>query len=172
MMGGAPGTLSKTKLRTENDLSPTEGKLILVEYAEERPPIQLTKGMAFKIVNYYRGDKSRCPVSAGGGDRPAARRKRIVEETTATQSTKAVVKRLDTTAHDDIMDWVGKLPKRSKGSEEKTKVNVLPEGKNMGVLGIWVRVRFLFFLLTPARDTSVARYYGNTSPQSARSFYW
>lgn len=28
--------------------------------------------MATKVVNYYRGDKSRCPVSAGGGDRNRA----------------------------------------------------------------------------------------------------
>jgi Protein of unknown function (DUF3591) len=56
---------SKERFRTESDLSPTEGKLILLEYCEERPPVQLTKGMCSKIVNYYRGDKARCPVSAG-----------------------------------------------------------------------------------------------------------
>jgi hypothetical protein len=65
MTGTHPGAVSKAKLRTETDLSPTEGKLVLLEYCEERPPIQLTKGMASKIINYYRGDKSRCPVSAG-----------------------------------------------------------------------------------------------------------
>ena len=63
MMGTYAGAVSKTKLRTEADLSPTEGNLVLLEYSEERPPLQLTKAMASKIVTYYRGDKSRCPVS-------------------------------------------------------------------------------------------------------------
>jgi hypothetical protein len=63
MMGTYAGAISKTKLRTEADLSPTEGNLVLLEYSEERPPLQLTKAMASKIVTYYRGDKSRCPVS-------------------------------------------------------------------------------------------------------------
>ena len=48
MMGTHAGAISKAKLRTEHDLSPTEGTLILFEYSEERPPIQLTKGMASK----------------------------------------------------------------------------------------------------------------------------
>jgi hypothetical protein len=34
----------------------------------------MTKGMTCRIVNYYRGDRSRCPVSAGGGDRPLRKR--------------------------------------------------------------------------------------------------
>ena len=34
----------------------------------------MTKGMTCRIVNYYRGDRSRCPVSAGGGDRPLRNR--------------------------------------------------------------------------------------------------
>ena len=76
MMGSHAGALSQTKIRNEADLSPTEGTLVLLEYSEERPPIQLTKGMASKIINYYRGDKSRCPVSAGGGDRPTRRKRR------------------------------------------------------------------------------------------------
>lgn len=57
MMGSHAGAVSKSKLRTEADLSPAEGQLILIEYSEERQPLQLTKGMASKIVTYYRGDK-------------------------------------------------------------------------------------------------------------------
>jgi hypothetical protein len=67
MISNMPGTLSQTKIRNSADLSPVDGKLIVLEYSEERPPIQMTKGMASKIVNYYRGDRSKCPISAGGG---------------------------------------------------------------------------------------------------------
>lgn len=67
MIGNMPGTLSQTKIRNSADLSPVDGKLIVLEYSEERPPLQMTKGMASKIVNYYRGDRSKCPISAGGG---------------------------------------------------------------------------------------------------------
>lgn len=45
-----------------------------MEYIEERPPLFMTKGTTCRIVNYYRGDKSRCPISAGGGDRPLRKR--------------------------------------------------------------------------------------------------
>lgn len=68
------GTKGQSKIRTENDLSPTIGDLVVLEYCEERPPLMLTKGMTCRIVNYYRGDRSRCPVSAGGGDRPLRKR--------------------------------------------------------------------------------------------------
>lgn len=46
----------------------------MLEYSEERPPLFMTKGMTCRIVNYYRGDRSRCPISAGGGDRPLRKR--------------------------------------------------------------------------------------------------
>ncbi len=46
----------------------------VTEYCEERPPLFMTKGMTCRLVNYYRGDRSRCPVSAGGGDRPLRKR--------------------------------------------------------------------------------------------------
>ena len=62
-------------IRTEADLSPSNGKLVVLEYSEERPPLQLSKGMMSKIVNYFRGDKAHCPVSAGGGDRPVRRKR-------------------------------------------------------------------------------------------------
>jgi hypothetical protein len=45
-----------------------------MEYSEERPPLFMTKGMTCRIVNYYRGDRARCPISAGGGDRPLRKR--------------------------------------------------------------------------------------------------
>lgn len=43
------GALAKAKFRSESDLSPSEGKLVLLEYCEERPPIQLVKGMRSKV---------------------------------------------------------------------------------------------------------------------------
>eukprot|EP00980_Cylindrotheca_fusiformis_P010756 scaffold2430_cov143-Cylindrotheca_fusiformis.AAC.1 len=144
MMGTHPGAVSKAKLRSEADLTPTEGKLVLLEYAEERPPIQLTKGMASKIVTYYRGDKSRCPVSAGGGDRPTRRRR---------QGTEADIRKADNNNNSNnpssnkseklhrlkgpnhamdttITDWVGKPPKKSKEDKksEQPGIDVLPEG--------------------------------------------
>lgn len=76
------GASSHGKIRNEADLSPSEGNLIVFEYCEERPPVQLSKGMACRIVNYYRGDKSRCPISAGGGDRPT-RKKRTGDKAAA-----------------------------------------------------------------------------------------
>lgn len=47
---------------------------MVFEYMEERPPLIMSKGMTCRIVNYYRGDRSRCPISAGGGDRPLRKR--------------------------------------------------------------------------------------------------
>ncbi|GAX18391.1 transcription initiation factor TFIID subunit 1 [Fistulifera solaris] len=130
MMGSTPGALSKVKIRTEADLSPTEGNLVLVEYTEERPPIQLTKGMAFKIVNYYRGDKAHCPVSAGGGDRPARRKTQTESRGTFRGSGSMLPKRLETADKEiDIQEWVGKIPKRAhKEHVEKEAFDVLPEG--------------------------------------------
>lgn len=71
MSAGAKG---QNKIRNEADLSASFGDLVLLEYSEERPPLFMTKGMTCRIVNYYRGDRSRCPVSAGGGDRPLRKR--------------------------------------------------------------------------------------------------
>jgi len=135
MMGTHAGAVSKERLRNEADLSPTEGKLILVEYMEERPPIQLTKGMCSKIVNYYRGDRARCPVSAGGGDRPA-RRKRGGDGASGgpdgapMDSKNDRLPRLEGPNRKTSMtDWVGKVPKKSqKDRSEKEEIDVLPEG--------------------------------------------
>jgi hypothetical protein len=51
------------KIKSESDLSASEGDLVIIEYCEERLPLQMAKGAASKIINYYRGDKSRCPIS-------------------------------------------------------------------------------------------------------------
>lgn len=135
MMGAHAGTISKERLRAEADLSPTEGKLILLEYVEERPLIQMSKGMCSKIVNYYRdSDNTRCPVSAGGGDRPA-RRKRGDGAMGGPDGTQSMSKtdrlpRLEgPNRKTTVMDWVGKLPKKSqKDRTEQEAIDVLPEG--------------------------------------------
>lgn len=132
MTGAHAGAISKAKLRSEADLSPTEGKLILLEYCEERPPIQLTKGMASKIVNYYRGDKAHCPVSAGGGDRPARRKRAepIAGEADARSSRAERLPRLEGPSREtSVLEWVGKVPKKSqKERAEQDAIDILPEG--------------------------------------------
>ncbi|KAL7553169.1 hypothetical protein ACHAWF_016414, partial [Thalassiosira exigua] len=72
MMSG--GNKAQNKIRNEADLSPAAGDLVVLEYSEERLPLFMTKGTTCRIVNYYRGDRSRCPISAGGGDRPLRKR--------------------------------------------------------------------------------------------------
>jgi len=143
MMGTYAGAVSKTKLRTEADLSPAEGNLVLFEYSEERPPLQLTKAMASKIVTYYRGDKSRCPLSAGGGDRPTRRKRQTGNEAALAAEKKAAIEKgrsdskvekpprlLGPNTETTIVDWVGKAPKRSKDDRknENENFNLLPEG--------------------------------------------
>jgi hypothetical protein len=68
------GAKAQNKIKNEADLSPSFGDLVVLEYSEERPPLSMTKGMTCRIVNYYRGDRARCPISAGGGDRPLRKR--------------------------------------------------------------------------------------------------
>ena len=74
MVNVIPGSISQSKIRNPTDLSPIEGSLVLIEYCEEKLPLKLMKGMASKIVNYYKGDKSKCPISAGGGDIPTKKK--------------------------------------------------------------------------------------------------
>jgi hypothetical protein len=139
IMGGHSnaGALSREKLRSEADLTPSEGHLILMEYSEEKPPVQLTKGMAWKMINYYRGDKARCPVSRGGGDRPA-RRKRDTKagagsgstsSTGASSTSSSRQFRLGGLRETTIMDWIGDLPKKNRPVEKEAVIDVLPEGK-------------------------------------------
>lgn len=134
-----PGTLSQSKIRNGADLSPTEGELIIVEYSEEKPPIQLTKGMASRIVNYYRGDRSKCPISAGGGDRPLRKKKHgnqseDINVASAGNSRKIErPPRLIRNTSDNVTDLIGKIPntKRSDdhlGHGKEPKVTMLPEG--------------------------------------------
>ena len=151
----ASGT-SGQKIRTEADLSPSEGDLVLLEYSEERPPFQLSKGIGSKIVNYYRGDKARCPVSAGGGDRPTRKRQHGDKAGGADGATgpgqggqetgkaekpprmKGPDRADKVSAHDLIGDFRRKKPGADGGAggaggeksekEKKPKVQVLPEG--------------------------------------------
>ena len=130
MMGSHAGALSQTKIRTEADLNPTEGILVLFEYSEERPSVQLTKGMSSKIVNYYRGDKVRCPVSAGGGDRPT-RRKRADHgsaKDTAGKSERPP-RLIGPSAKTTLEDWIGKPSKKKRDEQaDKPSIDILPEG--------------------------------------------
>ena len=85
-----------------------------------------------QIVNYYRGDKAHCPVSAGGGDRPA-RKKRTDESASKAVTAAGKSDRLPRLQGPDrettVLDWVGKLPKRSKEKRaEEDAIDVLPEG--------------------------------------------
>jgi hypothetical protein len=144
MSHSLPGALSQSKIRNEADLSITEGSLVLLEYCEEKPPVQLLKGMSAKIVTYYRGDKSKCPISAGGGDRPTRKKKHGDKnegaEGVARGGSGKVERppRLGVVGGSNVLDLIGKIPGKKKaadgGSESspaKSKepaVTVLPEG--------------------------------------------
>ena len=139
MINTMPGTLSQTKIRTGADMSPADGALVLIEYSEEKPPLQLTKGMASKIVNYYRGDRAKCPVSAGGGDRPIRKKKHgnQEEDTNVKGSTGKIEKppRLKgpSSDTDKVTDLIGKIPSSKKnddlhGHKKEPEVTILPEG--------------------------------------------
>ncbi len=137
------------KIRVGADLSPTEGSLVLFEYCEERPPLQLTKGMASKIVNYYRGSKDKIPISRGGGDRPVRKKKHGNEEESsggagagagANGSSGKIEKppRLKgpSSEGEGVMNLIGKIPSKKKNDEHMSgrgdnepKVTILPEGK-------------------------------------------
>lgn len=137
-----------SSIRNESDLSPSDGKLVVVEYSEEKPPVQLSKGMCVKIINYFRGDKAHCPVSAGGGDRPARRKRNDEPEGTAgpgsggkkanskRQQQQETYPRLNNMAgSDSILDWIGPLPKKPKDHSKmgssltaSDSIDILPEG--------------------------------------------
>jgi transcription initiation factor TFIID subunit 1 len=74
--GGIEDAETGIEITKESDLDifpvQTGTTLLAVEYCEEKPPLILNKGMSSKIVNYYKGDRAKCPVSAGGGDVPNA----------------------------------------------------------------------------------------------------
>jgi transcription initiation factor TFIID subunit 1 len=132
-----PGTLSQSQIRRGSDLTPTEGDLVLFEYCEERPPLQLTKGMASKIINYYRGDRSKCPISRGGGDRPVRRRKHGVQENGSKLD--GVIEKVEKPPRlsgpesdiKNVTDLIGKIPTKKKHEDKYDKdsnLTVLPEG--------------------------------------------
>jgi hypothetical protein len=82
-------------------------------------------------VNYYRGDKAHCPVSAGGGDRPA-RKKRADESAAKGNAVSGRSDRLPRLQGPDqettVLDWIGKLPNKSKEKRnEEDAIDVLPE---------------------------------------------
>lgn len=139
MNSSLPSTLSQSKIRSGSDLSPSDGDLVLFEFCEERPPLQLTKGMASKIINYYRGDRSKCPISRGGGDRPVRRRKHGNQEDGGSKVDGVIDKleippRLsgpDAVSH-NITDLIGKIPSKKrhddKHDKESNNFTFLPEG--------------------------------------------
>jgi transcription initiation factor TFIID subunit 1 len=82
-------------------------------------------------VNYYRGDKAHCPVSAGGGDRPA--RKKRTDDAAFATDTAGKLDRLPRLQGPDrpttVLDWIGKLPKKSKEKRaDEDAIDILPEG--------------------------------------------
>jgi len=119
MVGTHVGAISKERLQSEADFSPAKGKLVLLEYSEERPPIQLTKGMSSKIVNYCRGDQAQCPggPSAGhDGGKFDNRNNRLSRLEGPNRKT-------------TVIDWVGKIPNESmKDNSENEGLDVLQEG--------------------------------------------
>lgn len=141
---GMPGAhMSQPKIRNEADLSPTEGSLILLEYSEERPPIQLLKGMTCKIVNYYRGDRSKCPISFGGGDRPTRKKKHgdKAQDTGVMKGGSGKVEKPPrlkgpVAGAQNAIDLIGKIGSKNAENESSTNqskskespVTILPEG--------------------------------------------
>jgi hypothetical protein len=71
-----------TSVSRKEDLSATEGEVLLFEYSEQRPPILSQPGMANRIVTYYRvsnddeiiEDKEEEDESGGGGGGGRSRR--------------------------------------------------------------------------------------------------
>ena len=138
-----PGAISQVKIKSESDLSAAEGHLIILEYCEERLPVQMAKGSACKIINYYRGDKSRCPISAGGGDRPP-KLKRVSGDNAANSKTHKIEQKPRFEALDDtydaakaIEDLTCAFRKNSKQQEHKKQLDeqkkkdaleIIPEG--------------------------------------------
>jgi transcription initiation factor TFIID subunit 1 len=139
---GHGGAHHQSRYRNEADLSPTEGLLILLEYSEERPPIQMLKGMASKIINYYRGDRAKCPISAGGGDRPITKKKNSIHEDQkgdkfSFDSSSGYGRLIGPSdGVDDIATIIGRSGGRKNSnadlyavsSKDKDRQNILPEG--------------------------------------------
>merc|ERR1740136_89270 len=145
--GGMPGALlPQAKIRNEADLSPMEGTLVLLEYSEENPPIMMSKGMTCKIVNYYRGDRSKCPISVGGGDRPTRKKKHgdKAQDAGALKGGSGKVEkppRLEGPGSENTMDLIGKVRMKNKtasvagtgGSNDSTSTNPQKKSKESPV---------------------------------------
>mmetsp|Transcript_9580 Transcript_9580/g.12123 ORF Transcript_9580/g.12123 Transcript_9580/m.12123 type:complete len:1513 (-) Transcript_9580:108-4646(-) len=135
VVNAMPGAISQAKIRKVEDLCPSEGDLVLTEFCEEKPLIKLTLGMSSKIINYYKGDKSRCPVSIGGGDRPIKKKKHGLDnqDSDLKGSSGKVEKppRLEISSHSNTKDLIGKFGHSKKYNDDHNShpsVTVLPEG--------------------------------------------
>ena len=91
-------------------------------------------------MTYYRGDRARCPVSAGGGDRPTRRKRAGGESKSESTDNSSAQNKLErpprlvgpnhVLSKTTITDYVGKAPKKTRDdrNSEKPSINVLPEG--------------------------------------------
>ena len=121
MVGTHAGAISNERLESEADFTPTKGKLVLLEYSEERPPIRLTKGMSSKIVNYCRGDQTR----KRGGEGTAVGH----DEGQFVNRNNRLTRLEGPNRKTSVIDWVGKIPKESmKDNSENEGLDVLQEG--------------------------------------------
>lgn len=133
-----PGSISQSKIRNISDLCPSEGSLVLIEYCEEKLPIKMMRGMASKIVNYYKGEKSKCPISAGGGDRPVTKKKKhgLKNQDSDLKGSSGKVEkppRLEVPLSTDlnIKELIGKIGHKKHGDNAHNShpsVAILPEG--------------------------------------------
>lgn len=138
------GAKAQHKIRNEADLSPSMGDLVVLEYCEERPPLFMTKGHTCRIVNYYRGDRAHCPVSAGGGDRPMRKRHGDKAASAKGSTPGGPFNRAERPPRlvgpnqykmKSAADLIGIMPKKkksvdaaSKEAKKETSIDVLPEG--------------------------------------------
>ena len=137
MVNVMPGSISQSKMRNYSDLCPSEGSLVLIEYCEEKPPMKLMKGMASKIVNYYKGDKSKCPVSAGGGDLPTKKKKHgLTNQDSDIKGSSGKVEKPPRLEGPDFAalntkDLIGKIGHKKNGDKNNdvsSSITKLPEG--------------------------------------------
>ena len=137
------GAKAQHKIRNEADLSPSTGDLVLLEYCEERPPLFMTKGYTCRIVNYYRGDRAHCPISAGGGDRPLRKRHGDKAASAKGPTPDGPSNRAERPPRligpnqykmKSAADLIGIMPKKksadatSKEAKKESSIDVLPEG--------------------------------------------
>jgi len=138
------GAKAQHKIRNEADLSPSVGDLVVLEYCEERPPLFMPKGHTCRIVNYYRGDRAHCPISAGGGDRPLRKRHGDKAASAKGQTPDGPSNRAERPPRligpnqynmKSAADLIGIVSKKkkstdtaSKEAKKETSIDILPEG--------------------------------------------